>query len=73
MNILTQAQAQAVYAAMLALNEIGAIVCTTIGPLSKRVTVEEFAASGYVFVNGIGANERYVSQSEFATAYGLNA
>lgn len=69
--ILNQAQAEAVYSAMCALNNVGGrLVCI----VQEAAEVSE-AASGSIFVRrqnaSFGANEHYEDQSAFATAYGL--
>lgn len=83
-SILTQAQAEAVYSAMCALNN----VCGTIGEISMpahrvkgRVAVSE-ATSGEIAVRHLEfagnpveqcvTEERYADQNAFAAAYGLD-
>lgn len=73
MKILTQDQAKAVYDAMRALKGVGGVISATIGPISQRITVEEFAASGHIFVTGIGVRDQHPNQAAFAAAYGLGA
>lgn len=71
-KILNQAQAEAVYSAMCALNNIG-------GQLSQVragfVRVVEHGAGHFVVSDERGRleSEVYDNQSAFATAYGLNS
>lgn len=72
MKILTRSQAVAVFTAMRTLNEVGGVICVAIGPVSNRITVEEFATSGRVFVTGNKATANYPDRADFAAAYGLD-
>lgn len=68
--ILNQSQAEAVYSAMCALNNVGGALSATI----EVIRVEE-THSGAVQVwtlDTIDNPERHADQSAFATAYGLN-
>ena len=75
-KILNKTQAEAVYSAMCALNNVGARVKATIGDLSiEGVNVFEMM-SGEVNIAMVGDydvldSETYADQSAFATAYGL--
>ena len=82
-KILNQAQAEAVYSAMCALNNVGAAICVQI-PESGRYSsgnppLEVAELFGGVVAIGYRLNgerapitlERHNSQDEFATAYGL--
>ena len=67
--ILAQAQAEAVYSAMCALNNVaGRINCT----VQEFITVKE-TVLGHVYVSHMNREglERYEDQAAFATAYGL--
>lgn len=68
--ILNQAQAEAVYSAMCALNNVGArISCTVQELILVRETV---AGSIYVVSDAPGvAGEHHADQAAFATAYSL--
>lgn len=68
--ILNQAQAEAVYSAMCALNNVGGRVFATMG--DQRVTEANGAVTVSEYQEGQWEPcERYDSQSAFATAYGL--
>ena len=70
--MLTQAQAQAeaVYSAMCTLNNVGGRVFATMG--DQRVTEANGCITVFEYLEGQWElGERYVSQSAFATAYGL--
>lgn len=77
--ILTHAQAEAVFGAMVQLNNIGGIIHARIpiqGGVGRHIIVMEEIMSDdiVVSVNVGGANqgsERYVNQNAFAEAYGL--
>lgn len=81
MNILTQAQAEAVYSAMCALNNVShTYFRTNFGaPNDKRISVAEvdegISIKLYAFqgnpVEQTEAEEVYDNQADFATAYGL--
>lgn len=72
---LTKAQAEAVYSAMCALNNIGGRFCAKFAATAEQlpgpcyIEVEEKAV-GEVIIFGRGC-EIYADQSAFATAYGL--
>lgn len=66
-NILNQAQAEAVYSAMCALNNVGGRIAANIGVINVYESID-----GWVQVTSPGLpTEVYATQSEFATAYGL--
>lgn len=67
--ILNQAQAEAVYSAMCALNNVGGI-CGDL-TLAEGLRVQ-WLASVTVRDGLSGPREEYPSQSAFAIAYGLN-
>lgn len=76
-KILTQAQAEAVYSAMCALNNVGARV-QVFGLDADGLEVRE-RANGCVVIGYLVGNARrgtvlesHADQSAFATAYGLN-
>mgnify|MGYP000867219322 CR=1 FL=1 len=80
--ILTKSQAEAVYSAMCALNNVNGIgFGVAFNEQASRVGVREFADTGRVLVERfafqgnpveqIEAVESYADQSAFATAYGL--
>lgn len=68
--ILTQAQAEAVYSAMCALNNVGGI-CGDL-TLAEGLRVQ-WLASVTVRDGLSGPSEGYLNQAAFATAYGLNS
>ena len=69
-RILNRAQAEAVYSAMCALNNVSFRACD----LSFDKAIVKQAFSGAINVIGVvGDDECYDSQSAFATAYGLNS
>jgi hypothetical protein len=78
--ILTQAQADAVFGAMVQLNNIGGIIHARIpltGGVGRHIIVMEEIMSDdiVVSINIGGANqgsERYTDQNAFAKAYGLD-
>ena len=77
-RILNTAQAEAVYSAMCALNNVGAKVDVTFGNPDNGIHVYEYKWGGagkvYVYRMSIGTvigDECYADQSAFATAYGL--
>jgi len=70
--ILNQAQAEAVYSAMCALNNVSGVIKCRI----DAIEVVEHANRLVVVNSGCGAgyqSERYEDQAAFATAYGLNS
>ena len=67
-KILTQAQAEAVYSAMCALNSAG-VICGDL-TLSEGLRVQ-WLESVTVRDGLSGPREEYANQSAFATAYGL--
>lgn len=67
--ILNRAQAEAVYSAMCALNNVAGRVRIY---LDDGVVVSE-SKEGRVYVMGELGSEVFASQASFATAYGLNA
>lgn len=73
--ILNQSQAEAVYSAMCALNNVSGVVRVTFTPDTKGgkvIKVKECEDFGYVTVIvGFETVERYDNQAAFATAYGL--
>jgi hypothetical protein len=75
--ILNQAQAEAVYSAMCALNNVGAMLrVETFNAHRHAVTVIEDHAGVNVTMNIGGIvreldRERYANQAAFAAAYGL--
>jgi len=73
MKILTQAQAEAVYSAMCALNNIGANICGDISLDNCEVRVSRI--SGEISVRGrkLAEREIYEGQYQFAAAYGLSS
>lgn len=69
--ILNQSQAEAVYSAMCAMNEVGGKI-DRIDLEGSEVRVRENTA-GRVFVESMERGEEaYFDQSDFATAYGLD-
>lgn len=82
MKILNQAQAEAVYSAMCALNNVGGNIKANLPisakvPLSPAAYIRVFEDDGLVKVVRcvdflVKANEVYNSQAEFAAAYGLD-
>lgn len=73
-QILTQAQAEAVYSAMCALNKVNALVSAYIRTDSGRF-IEVHENSGGIFMRadevGLPITETYHGQTYFAEAYGL--
>jgi len=78
--VLTTAQAQAVYAAMVALNNVGGTIKVTLplgrGNAPARDCIRVFEDDGMVKVNRIedfviDSREAYDNQAAFAAAYGL--
>lgn len=69
--ILNQAQAEAIYIAMSALNNVGNVVCEF--NLPNDVWIQAGAFGGVTVVpHAHGAKiEQYRTQAEFASAYGL--
>jgi len=66
---LSQAQAEAVYAAMVALNNVGGRVACKI---QDHITVGQMV-SGSIFVQSkLLPGEHYIDQAAFAEAYKLN-
>ena len=75
-RILTQAQAEAVYSAMCALNNVGAIAKDIRGIGSCRTLVLSEEWTGLVEIRRGSRGpllETYENQAAFATAYGLNS
>lgn len=70
--ILNQAQAEAVYSAMCALNNVGGRIDVLIpNPGGVIVQVQEMQhGEVWVFFGSLGS-ENYADQSAFAAAYGL--
>lgn len=66
--ILTQAQAEAVYSAMCALNNVGGCIDCRIG----YIRVNESAIAGILIMARGKRTERHDNQAAFAAAYGLN-
>lgn len=66
-NILNQAQAEAVYGAMVALNNVGGVLRTNIDDL--RI---EDDGDGIRIMKALRTVEQYADQAAFATTYGLN-
>lgn len=76
--ILNQAQAEAVYSAMCALNNVGGRLSTQLPPpvgSNTWIHIEDhFEGFGVLIRHGMGTagkRESYDNQSAFATAYGL--
>lgn len=79
-KILTKAQAEAVYSAMCALNNVGALADTRVPDNGRTIHItERVMGDGHLIQvyrgdavgNPTGGFEQYDSQSAFATAYGL--
>lgn len=72
-NVLNQAQAEAVYGAMVALNNVGGLIDVRIYDVrnGQLIDVRE-AASGNVKVICLNGREDYENQNAFAAAYGMN-
>lgn len=70
--ILNQSQSEAVYSALCALNNVGAVLTGTI-KLTAYVTVTAWSAGDYSVRNSLDetATEYYDNQEAFATAYEL--
>lgn len=69
---LNQSQAEAVYSAMCALNNVGGRVFAAMG--DRRVTEAKSCITVFERLEGQWEpRERYASQQEFAAAYGLNS
>lgn len=72
--ILTPAQAEAVYSAMCALNNVGGrLSCVDIGPLHRSPQVRCNEAGAVIIESGVTVCRREVhdDQSVFAATYGL--
>ncbi|OBY86988.1 hypothetical protein [Delftia sp. JD2] len=73
--VLTQPQAEAVYLAMHAMNNVGATIRASIPPAEEGrrwVPVEECADSGQItLATGLRRVACHSNQSTFAAAYGL--
>lgn len=68
--ILNQSQAEAVYSAMRALNNVSGRVFATMG--DQRVTEANGCVTVFEYLDGQWEpGERYDSQAAFAAAYGL--
>jgi hypothetical protein len=67
--ILNQAQAEAVYSAMCALNNVGSIWLLNIE--TPEFSAKEEATTGIKLRDADGGIERHADQAAFATAYGL--
>lgn len=65
--ILNQAQAEAVYSAMCALNNVGAKITTAV---DGKFVFE--TSTGLVLVDSDTERETYAGQFDFATAYNLS-
>jgi hypothetical protein len=80
MSMLTQAQAESVFGAMVQLNNVGGILHARLplaGGLGRHIIVMEEIMSDDIVVSLYvgGANqgsERYANQNAFAAAYGLD-
>lgn len=70
-KILTQAQAEAVYSAMCALNNVNMFIGAEIRELGRLVSVREDAMGRIHVEDRLSSSELYADQSAFATAYGL--
>lgn len=77
-RILNQAQAEALYSAMSALNKTGGKVDVVFGSPDDGIHVHEYkwgtSANVYVYLMSMGlviGNECYADQNAFAAAYGL--
>lgn len=74
-QILSQAQAEAVYSAMCALNNVGSTIKAKIPPTEdggRWVFVEECEDSGQItLTTGLRTVARHSNQAAFASAYGL--
>lgn len=77
--ILNQAQAEAVYSAMQALNNVNGLINVSFLPDGRNRACKAYeCTSGMVAVDLTGnfrkddENERYHNQRAFAIAYGLN-
>lgn len=76
-KILNQSQAEAVYSAMCALNNVGGRIAATVAVVDVGTHVNVYeTSSGIVFVTKVCDfdrvdSEEYESQAAFATAYGL--
>lgn len=74
-KILTQTQAEAVYSAMCALNNVGGKLRASIPPAEdggKWLFIEECEDSGQItLTQGLRRIACHADQSAFATAYGL--
>lgn len=66
-KILNQSQAEAVYSAMCALNNVGMRIDANI----RATRVVEGPGGGVVVFGYAQPTEQYANQSAFATAYGL--
>ncbi|OZI20086.1 hypothetical protein CAL26_21260 [Bordetella genomosp. 9] len=66
--ILTQAQAEAVYSAMCALNNVGGMIGATLG----EAHIAEFPSGRIEVWRSADAREMYSGQTDFAAAYGLD-
>jgi hypothetical protein len=75
-NILDKAQAQAVYGAMCALNNVGATLKANIPPAEETgrwIYVEECADTGQItLTTGLRRVACYSNQDAFTAAYGLS-
>lgn len=75
-NILTQAQAEAVYSAMCALNKVGHAARITPVFDGQAIQIDQPDPYGPVVLTwwaGDMHSEHHASQAAFATAYGLNS
>lgn len=71
MKLLNQSQAEAVYSAMCALNNVGGLVDARME--NRRVIERSIGIWVYELLEGEWEpGERYASQAEFAAAYGLD-
>ncbi|MDR6216213.1 hypothetical protein [Paracidovorax wautersii] len=67
--ILNQAQAEAVYSAMCALNNVSGR-CTELAIGDGDAIVQNYTSGTVIVIDG-NATERYADQTAFATAYSL--
>lgn len=70
-KLLTQAQAEAVYAAMCCLNSVNMFIGAEVRESGRLVSVREDAMRRIHVEDRLSASELYADQSAFAMAYGL--
>ena len=68
-QILTQAQAEAVYSTMCVLNSVHMRACDL--RFGKAIVSSDFNGTVRVIGTAVVEDERYVDQAAFAAAYGL--